>query len=280
VNKIAYIFIFAILAFFFIKSFTSSLFFRGRDRVNFVVYDARSIYYSLNADGIINYLIPYSSDRKIYVPGGYSYYRVGALGKLASLDRDPLIYKRAFSSATSSFTHIYFYPADSVIHYGTESEDFILPNFKSILFYKSNAGFFDRVYILLRLVGKGRSNFTIIDDYPAKKEDFAKQFQGYFYQKTYREEDRTVKIMYTNKYKSAVNISSILEGNGIRVVDLSRSQEHNNNQNNSCFVVEDKPKPGTTAFDIMNFFGCRFRQGVTETSDIILELNITEDKWE
>ena len=119
--------------------FTSALFVR-HDRINILFYSAEPIYYSIEKGGEVHYVTTFNADSRTEVPGGYGIYRIGALGKLIILEKNPELLKRTFSRITGSMLDYYFYPQNGVIYYGS-NETVRLPSFTEIFLYASNANF-------------------------------------------------------------------------------------------------------------------------------------------
>lgn len=248
-----------------------------------VFYGPKTVFYSIAFDDI-NYRLLFPSDVAILVPGGYGYYKAGAVGKLVALEKKPDLFRKTFSANSFSFTDLYFFPKDLTV-YNNSAEEAVIPSFKEIFFSSSNANFFDRIFIFSRFIDKRSSQFKTINVLPIEvaggkkvlnREDFFKGYQGFLYKKTYRNEQLTVQIIYTKSYKTATLISQILEGEGIRVVDLTLSTKINKD----CLLIEKKE--GTfsqTAKDIGSFFGCQLRKGEPEISDIIFILGSLEKEW-
>ena len=287
--KLVYLVLALALGFFVIRSFAGSLFITRGDRINFVIYDENPALYSISQAGGVNYAINFLPDLKIEVPGGYKNYRLGALGKLVELTGRPDIVRRTMSGAVSTFVNFYFHPSGARIYYGARRPAgfFIFPSFYKVFVYSSNAGFFDRLYLFLQLVNINKNNFTVIDDYPTEKISgerlydegkFMKRYQGYFYQKTYRTENKTVQIIYSKNFKSAAAISRVLDGTGIRVADLTIDE--NMKEAEQCLVIEAKNSHSRTARDIAHFFKCRKEENRTGPYDIILKLGKVEGEWE
>ncbi|OGK32983.1 hypothetical protein A3F58_03940 [Candidatus Roizmanbacteria bacterium RIFCSPHIGHO2_12_FULL_37_9b] len=278
-----------IIIYFVGREFYSSAFFQKRDRVNVVFSEEKIGFYSLGLTDNVNYFLSFFPDLEAAVPGGYGYYRLGALAKLTSLERSLDLFKKTYSTLTSSFVDFYFYPSASSdkieIFFGKEKKDFLRPRFYLIFFGKSNALFFDRLFLYLQFLGKTEGQFKTITSIPTKKEgnrvifsskDFFESYQGIFYKRTYRTEQRNVQIIYTKSYKTAQLLGQILEGEGIRVVDLSQTGE----KTKECEIVEDKKKFTETAKSLSQFLGCQLVKGKTEAYDIMLKLGEVEEKWE
>lgn len=285
--KIIVLFITGVFLFLLFNSFQKSLFFQKPDRLNVLFYGPKTRYISFGLEDKINYYINFFPDLEIEVPGGYGWYRVGGIGKLAQLEKNDKIFQRAFSLNTASFTHFYFYPKKTVIYYGNKKNNqFIKPSIGEIFSFNSNANIFDRIYIFL-LVSKFNAN-----DYRALKINLAKRrgedkiltkqslkrLEGFFYQTTYRKERKSVQIIYTKEYKNPLFISYILEGEGIKVVDISQAEKKKGDS--SCVVIEGGEVFSDTAYGLANFFNCRLKRGKTQISDIILALGRLEEDWE
>lgn len=280
-----YFFIFLLISVFFIKDLSKSLFFNKKDRINILFYGQTASLYSISLSDKIDYVINFYPDLKVLVPGGYEYYRVGALGKLIKLEHQKEILQRTFSSASSSIVDFYFYQPSPKVYYGDKlPEKTSVPGFKELFLESSNAGIFDRIYLYPQFFIAQRRNFSRINDLPTLKknnqhylseEEFAKQSQGVFFNKAYRTEKRTVQILYSNKVANAALISRILEGSGIRVVD--NTQENRVEKN--CTVIEESDTFSKTSKDLSSFLGCRLTKGKTSLSDIIVKLGEKEKDW-
>ncbi len=273
-------FCFLILAY---REITSSVFLKGRDKINVVFYGEKTRFYSLDRKNV-NYLLSFSNSMKVTVPGGYDKYIIGAIGKLASLEKKPDIFKRTFSAATSSFVDLYFYQKKTVVYY-EDSNLRQMPTFMEILLTNSNANLIDKLLLTYVFSTNSKENFQSIDLSPFKLEGdnnvfdrnlFYKKFQGSFFQRTYRKYDINVQIVYTTSYKTAQLIGQMIEGEGIRVVDLSNQ----NRKVSGCLLIADKKIITTKTFArLADFFKCRTQIGETTVSDIILELGDLEKEW-
>ncbi len=272
-----------LILFFLLRSISQSLFIQNPDRLNLIFYSQNPYILSLGSQDNVNYIVNFYPDLKILVPGGYGLYRVGAIGKLVYLEKKPDIYKRAFSSAASTTINLYFYNNKNEVYYGKEKVESIrLPGWGEVLFAKSNATFFDRLFLTYKLILLKPSDFTWLDPAVQTKKggvlfsesDFAKEYQGFFYQRTYRNERQSVQIIYSKRTRNAELISRILEGSGIRVVDVTAVE---NVQKNCRIVYSDEGSK--TANYLSSFFGCKIFKGETRLSDIIFYLDKEEENW-
>lgn len=256
------------------RNITNSVFLNSKERVNVIFYDETPKFYSLSTVDV-NYLIKFPSEIEVLVPGGYGKYRVGALGKLASLENKPEIMKKVFSSTTGTLVDLYFYPKNTEIYYnGSNEKNF--PKFSEILFSGSNANTLDRIFLFFKLFDRNDSGYKIVS---FKKnifdeDQFRKNIQGNFYKKIFRRLGTNVQIIYSESYSTAMLFSHILEGEGIRVVDLSKGKISNSE---GCRVITKKTD--SVSETIREFFGCRSEIGETTVSDIIFELGGLEKEW-
>ena len=288
-NYLVRIFLILVVLYFIGTGLFNSAFFQKKDRINVVYSENNLAYYSLGLTDKVNYFIPFFPDLEVVVPGGYGHYRLGALAKLAGLEKKPDLFRKTYSMITSSMVDFYFYPTVSSkrleIIFGNNKSNFSLPKFSILFFGQSNANFFDRLYLYFQFLGKTDGQFRTINSLTTvnrgnrtafSADDFFEATQGVFYKRTYRSEQRNVQIVYTDSYNTAQQLGNILEGEGIRVVDLTGEQTNINN----CKVIEDKKSFSRTAIAVGRFFGCQVSVGDTEEYDIILKLGKMEKEWE
>ncbi len=280
-----------IVGYFVIKigiDFSRSLFVQQPDRVNFVIYGEKPVFYSFGIKDVGNYAIPFYADLKTQIPGGYGYYRIGALGKLAKLDNKPELLTKTFSNVTSTFVTYYFYDEGEQVYYGGhQDKGSPKPQIPNILFMKSNASFWDRLYLVSYINKAQPSSLASInslpyerlkDDTVLRNDNFLKKYIGLFYNKSYRSENVNIQILYSksDSYPTAEMISSMLNGSGIVVGDISRKTE----SSKKCNIIETTKKPSKTAQDIASFFNCDVKTGDTDVYDILFVLGELEESWE
>lgn len=271
------------VAFELIVSRHSSLFLGKKDRINVLFYDKYPIVYSLGVQEQGDYKISFYPDLKLNVPGGYGEYRIGALGKLVALEKQPDILKKTFSSATSVFIDLYFYPGKQDIYFGPREKNTNL-NLQTIFFSRSNATFLDRIFLFYHFVRATPSQFSelpLVEQIDKKGEsvfipdNFAQLYQGYMYQQTYRNEKKEVQILYTKNYDGASRISKILVGNGIRVSDISSTD----NAEKTCTVMESADSFSQTSKNIASFLNCDLKKKHSDLYDILIQLGRRADEW-
>ena len=250
------------------KNITASIFLRNQDKINLVFYGKDTRLFSLDSKDV-DYVVNFPPEAVVLVPGGYGEYRVGALNKLVDLEGKPQLFQRAFSVAAGAFVDIYFYPPETTIFYDEEREKGFSPSFREIFFSKSNANLVDRLFVFLDLTAQGKQTYKFIEP-----DD---ELQGVFYKKAYRKEALNVQIIYTESYGTAVLISKLLDGEGIRVVDLTRNEE----TTKSCELITKKDRFNSeTIRGLKDFFDCNLKEGDPLVSDIILKLGSLEKEWQ
>jgi hypothetical protein len=125
--------------------------------------------------------------------------------------------------------------------------------------------------VINQLPQKNDGQFKVID-----QEELSKQYQGLFYKNGFRTEKLSLQIIYQKSYKTAVLLSRITEGEGIRVVDLTAS----GTKTEDCLIMENNSQNWSfTAKALSDFFQCKLIKGKTELSDIILILGNLEKDW-
>ncbi len=286
-NSKVFILILIFIGLYFIyKNVTSSVFLKGRDKINVIFYGENIRFFSLDRKNI-NYLLSFPNSVKVIVPGGYGEYKVGAIGKLAGLEKNPEIIRKTFSAATATLVDLYFYPKKTTIyHQDSQNNSNEIPTIKEIFLTNSNANFIDRLLLSIYFfTTSSQGDYQIIDLKPFELGDnnavfdyngFYKKFQGSFFQKTYRNYDINVQIVYTKSYKTALLLSQMIEGEGIRVVDLSIQ----NKFIPGCLLITNKKISTTKTYQrLADFFKCSLKIGETTVSDIILQLGDLEKEW-
>lgn len=251
------------------------------------MYGPDASYYSLDTKIGRHYQIAFPPDLKVDVPGGYGQYRIGSLGKLAVLDENKMLLKKTIAATTTTFIHYSFYPKSDEVFYGEQvSDTSTRPSVQHILFDESNAGFLDRLYLASSMIGEKSTSFTMIrygQDVNAvlgeavfREDSFKKKSLGLLYQSTYRDEQKTVQVLYPAQYRTASRIAAILEGNGIRVSDISLDID----RSTQCRIIYSSEIPSQTAQDISEYFSCPLEAGKTDVYDILFVLGNQEGEWE
>lgn len=271
-----------------IRALSQSAFFDTRDRINLVYYQEEPVMLSFGLSDNVHYIIRFSHGDKVSVPGGYGRYLIGSLGKLADLEDNPRLVLRTFSSMSSAYVDYVVMKQSPDIY---EDSGALEPSFSQFSFIKAlwsrgsftNAGLFDKMYLTFLLSKKRENDFIVLRSTSEQNSEggvdfseksFLKKYRGFFYHQELREEARDVRILYES-YPGAVTLSRIIEGQGIRVVDLSQAEEETPDR---CRVVYRDSK-GETERYLERRFRCSAHQGETEGSDIlfIMGRELTEE---
>lgn len=270
---IFFVVILFLFIYFLFKNITGSVFIQAKDRINVVFYGENTRFFSFsNTD--INYILKFPVDLEVLVPGGYGKYRIGALGKLVSLDKNPEILKKAFSSTTASFVDLYFYPTKTEIYYN-QSKYGNFPSMAEIFLSKSNGNTLDRLFLNYKFLRKNIADYKIISISKMSFDlrQFQKKLQGNFYNRKFRQLAKNLQIIYKDSYSTAKLFAQMIDGEGIRVVDLSQGKI----RDRQCRIVAKKID--LISQELSRYFKCRLQIGETNVSDIILELGSLEKEW-
>ncbi len=265
----------------------ASLFVSAPDRINLVMYGPRTSFYSLDPKLGRHYQILFPADLKVDVPGGYGQYRIGSLGKLARLDKNTHLIQKTFASTTTTFIHYTFSPNTDEVFYGSQlDETTSKPSIRHILFDESNAHPLDRLYLAFGLLGENSTAFKIIryrqdedsvlGETVFNEETFRKNSLGLLFQSSYRDEQASVQVLYPTQYRTGSRIATVLEGNGIRVSDISLDIK----RSTQCRVAYSADVPTKTARDIATYFSCPLVKEATDVYDILFAVGEREKEWE
>lgn len=259
------------------------------DRLNIVIYDQVPVLLSLGLSDKVNYVVTFSHEDKVYAPGGYGRYRVGALGKLAHLEQDADLVSRAFSSMISAHVDYSLVPRSSTVYEDLKGAqpDFTALTIAKHVFsdmYTFDGGLIDKVYVLYKLASYRSSNFIQLagtfkedpdGDIIFSEKRFQKKYRGFFYHKTLRDEAKNVQIEYST-YSAGAVLSRIIEGQGIRVVDLRATEK----PVKTCEVLYQGLQKPLTVDYIAERFSCEARSGKVEGAEILIRMSANMDeRW-
>lgn len=272
-----------------IRSIKGSLFFLKKDRINVVFYGQQTVFLSLGLSDGVNYQISFSNDLLLQVPGGYGRYKVGALGRLGQLEKNPRLAAKTFSSAASSFVDFYFLPKKTAIYTTPAAGNISLGEPIKILFstqYQSNASFAERVILLTKLVNKRKRDWTELEtekfapDGMLAEKAFGDRYKGHFYQKSFRSEAKNIRLVYV-KPSAADVLTRIIEGEGIRVVDLERQTDEVSSRE-KCIIEDDfiQGKMSLTSRYLVRILGCGVRKVGREGDLKLILAPSLEAEWE
>lgn len=276
--KICLVFLAVYCLFLLVKDLKKSFFFTNKNRLNLVIFQEKTIYYSFDLKDKSSYAVTFYPDLKVKVPGGYGEYRLGGLLKLAELEKNPALIQNTFSGLTNTLIDFYYYPDQTAIYFGKDNRrttQAMSLSLLEIMKSKSNASFIDRIFTYyLFLNQKNQQRLT----YDSKK--FTDNYQGYFYNTNFRNEKANLQLIFSRSYSTAVKLSKILEGEGIRVADISQNQNDKNNNQQQCAILQSGKKTLTAVY-LADYFHCQlidYKQ--TGVYDLVFYLNNLEAKWE
>lgn len=262
------------------RAIRPSLAFTNKDRITILLYGVKPVVISLGIEDSVHYKLSFDNSTRIYVPGGYGVYSIGGLSKLAQLEQDHDLLQRTFSSMISTHVDYYFYPKNVKIYNTDYTQDFS-PTKRAILSaifspsVKSNVRFMDKAYLFFMILQKRKIDFielktnfyeTNNDDVFFSSRAFFKAYQGFFYKKRVRMDDKTIQIVYNANGMGAAHLSRVLEGEGMRVVDIMKSDS----VIKKCKVVYDISTQEIlyTVRILAGRFGCQIQMDNLDGSDI------------
>ena len=276
-----------------IRAIRNSAFLDQRDRVNIVFYGEEPKLLSFGLTDDVNYIVSFTNEDRADIPGGYGRYAVGSFGRLAEVERNKAIIRHAFASMTSTYIDYYVAPKKSLGVF--VNSDAAEPTYQRGGLIRSlfsantytNANFFDKIYLSWLIAKKRQSSFiplksTVVPGKNGAKPSFSekgfqKKYKGFFYHQGLREESGEVQIRYQN-YASALVLSRIIEGQGIRVVDLSLGETLIHQR---CIVRHNLSSKSKTVYFLLKRFSCLEQKGDAGGSDILFILGPElEKEWE
>lgn len=295
INTFVYIFVGFLIVyglFAAIRSLRQSIILDARDRVNVIFYNSNPLFLSFGLTDEVNYIMSPQHDLIVQVPGGYGQYPAGSVGRLADIERKPELIQRAFSSSISGYTDYYVTPKKHEVYEHSQSEETEYKKVKLIqqLFSpnnNSNMNFFDKIFIGISIARNRQSDYVELKpvEKPGEGVDssvafyekgFQKKYKGFFFHQSLREEALSTKILYYSD-SAAVTLSRIIEGEGIRVVDLSKLDDVGKER---CVIQHNLDKKTKTVQFLSKQFQCRVEKGEIEGADIIMILGEgLENEW-
>lgn len=268
------------------RNVKNSLFFSHTDKVRIVLYGKQTTFLSLGLRDNVSYRIIYPADLKIVVPGGYGFYRIGALGKLQALQNDLTLIQRSFSQATSTMVQYYFVFPENDIFYGNNTDSSsIISQIKLFMTGTSNASFLDRIYLTLFFAQKKETVWKDLSLIEVQKEGESildqeattRKWQGYLFDAAIRRENATIQVLYTSSFEAAQSVASILDGSGVRVSDVQSKPS----KPASCLLTVGNTSlmQSVTVVSLQTFFHCPIETGNTGIYDILFSIGGIEKNW-
>lgn len=266
--------VFLIFAYFLYKSYSASLYNSSLSRINIGIWGEHSYVLSLGKTTKQHYIFLFGNSYEVQVPGGLKGYKIGALGKLANLEKDPQLFIKAMGEGSGVFIHKYVHNLDPEIYYDdtwldTMQFNDVKKELLKKIFLPGDLSIFDRVFIYLAIRDARPSQSTLVK----VKNEVPNLL---LYDKIFRNEKKLVQILYTESERTAYFISQLLENTGIRVADISK----NTAKTKGCVIVESTSNFSQTSRFISNYFGCELREGDTGLYEVqwVLDSKV-ENRW-
>ncbi len=273
--KIFFLLLVFLTGYFVWKFYSLAKYFSQKERLSVLIYDSQPVFLSLDLREGINYYSYLPLDFKIDVPGGYGSYRIGSIGKLAFLEKDPELLKRSFSLLFATPLDYYFYSDLSKIYYNNKELDEdrrrekVFFSLKKFFVYKTNASFAEKVFIFSKFLTVPPVSFQPIrvrseevEEEKISLKKFHRRIQGSFYNRKIREENKRVKIYYNKEFSAAENLAAVFEGMGIDVLGFERKEGRE-----GCII--STKKEGTVERIVSRVFGCQLDYDEKLEEDLI-----------
>ncbi len=244
------------------RSYHSSLFALDRNRILVGIWLGDQAYVlSLPKESGQYHVLWYPPSQEVTIPGGLKKYKLGALAKVAHLESDLRLYTKAMSQLSGIPLDRTLYKDTEEVYYDDpqteKSVSEVSSNIKSSLWTLKGASFWDKLF-LYQKIGTMRSSNTEL--YIKLKPDKVNLFDRIF-----RNEKRLVQMTYPDTAGTAMFLSRLLEGIGIRVSDIGA---YNGAVSKTCIVTEKTGSRTKTAAYITEYFGCQYQNGDTGLYEI------------
>ncbi len=272
----ASILIIIVLAFTFKEAYSKSLYVRKNSRVYVGIWLGKDAYVvSISQNIGQSHLLYYPPEQEVVIPGGLKTYKIGALGKLAQLTGDNKLFKKALSQISSLPIDESLYLDKNEVYYeGSKVEErsigSIASEMRSALWSLKGTTLMNKVFLYQKLGNMRGSNTEL---YVKFKPDPVGM-----YDREFRSEKRLVQMIHSNTLNTAVFLSKLLEGVGIRVSDIGSQPP--TGDGGECQVIERDSEQSATSRYIVEYFGCTYRQGDTGLYEVqfILSKRLV-DEW-
>jgi hypothetical protein len=256
-----------------------SFLFEPFQRFNLGMWGKRSMILSYNKNNPNHTIILFSNQFEIEIPGGLKGYHVGSLGKLVSLEKKPLIFKKSLSSAGNLLIHKILYEKSEDVYFDDfgdiSDEQAVRSMLMNFLTQSGELNLFERAYLFLNLnsiIGPQTSWIIVSHQKP----------QEIFYEREFRNERKLVQLIYKNSPETAQIFATMLENTGIRIADTASLLDQSSRkyaQIKNCLIIESEATSKTGKF-LANYFGCDIKKDETDLYDIKMILGEKlEGEW-
>lgn len=268
------------------RGYSKSLFATHQSRITTVFFTQSGVELISYGDDGIHYKVKVPAEVKLRVPGGYGIYKAGAIHRLAELEKKPYILHEVGTYFASSFIDGYVVPSTESLPGGGIS--------LASLILKSQSSFstLDKLFIAWLAFNTEDESIKEIDIFTKEEsqdllldyKDLQKSLQGILYHREFRDEGKTVKILYLQSGQAGEALAAILEGSGIRVGDIGYTTQIDHANEERCVVYESAQTHSLAALKIASYFECDLRsESKSEASgyDILLVMpKGFEAKWD
>lgn len=257
-------------------------YYKIKERLNIVVYSQRFYLYSIDLRTDLDYLIALPLEYKADIPGGYGEYLLGSLGKLAVLEKDLDLIKRATGRIFAVPVDLLFFKDLGRVYQKPPEDNEKILQPREVFLYSSDADLADRIYLFLKLLDAGKrkvkkiSVYRFVEDGRLNIQKVNEYTDGLFLSSALREENRLVQI-YSSYPSAGENLMDLLEGVGINVFEVSSKAS-----DEPCQIVEYSDSASKTGIFLQGFLKCRYDVESRKSNSIVninIYLNKKSEEW-
>lgn len=251
-----------------LRNIQSSLFSESLSRVNIGYWGEHSYVLSIGRQSKQHTVLLFANSHPVRIPGGLAEYRIGALGKLASLEHDQQLYTKAMGAGSGVFIHRFVHESSQEVYYDDtwiHAQDFQAVRKELMLrtiLERGSLSLFDRLYVLFALQESKPSQVSIV------RVDTTTPSLLLF-DKVFRQERKLVQLRYATSDRTAYALSKLLENTGIRVADISPSAK----SAGACTIIESHKPSSHTARFLSTYFDCPIEVGDTGLYDVVFGMS-------
>jgi hypothetical protein len=266
----------------------TSKFLSKRERITVGVYDDIPYVFSYDKAARLGTVIYFNPDVLVTVPGGYSWYRLGSVQLLATIEhKTNFLLTQTFSQLIGAPVDLALYKTSTEVIYGRDTDflEYFMSNrgLKTLFSKKyalSSGNLIDR-FLINRALNASPDRLIVVNaenDYIQRgsklyytPERLDSQNKGYFYQKTFSENSVKVRLNVPRKqYVAGLEISRLIEGMGIKVLSV----EADLNGQKECSIRHSKENK-KVAEQLHNYFPCTLIYSPDQ--GIVIDFQLSED---
>lgn len=264
----------SVVAYLLFQEYRQSLFSSPLARINVAIWGEHSYVISLGKTTRQHYIFLFPNSYEVMVPGGLKGYKIGALGKLSSLEKDTQLFAKAMGQGSGVFVHKYLFSSQTeIFEDDTWVESTNFSQMKKEIFAgilaPGDLNVFDRLFVYLSLQQAKPSQTTVVRVKGAVPELL-------LYDKVFRNEKKLVQLVFSQSERTAYFIADFLENTGIRVADISKNPK----QSSQCVIIESSDQFSQTSRFLSSYFDCNLTRGDTGLYEVQWFLNDeVENRW-